>query len=113
MDIFRKELKRFSKTFIIIDALDEVSESADIRTILLKELRSCPVNLLVTSRHDPTFKIHFSEAQRCDIIAPDEDIRSYISERIGQENRLTRQIGSFPSFKDKIPARIVGSAKGM
>ena len=112
-DIFRTELKRFSKTFIIIDALDEVSESADIRTILLKELRSCPVNLLVTSRHDPTIKKQFSEAQRCDIIAADEDIRSYISERIEQENRLTRQIRSFPSFKDEIPARIVGSAKGM
>ena len=112
-DIFRMELARFSKTFIIIDALDEVSESADIRTVLLKELRACPVNLLVTSRHNLTIKKQFSEAQRCDIIAADEDIRSYVSERIGQEDLLIRHNHSFPSFKDKIPTRIVGSAKGM
>ena len=113
VDIFRTELKRFPKAFIVIDALDEVLESADIRTILLKELRSCPVNLLVTSRHDPIIEKDFFEAQRCDIRATDEDIRSYISERIGQENRLSRQIRSFPSLRDDIPARIVGSAKGM
>lgn len=110
---FRMELKRFSKTFIVIDALDEVSESADIRTILITELQSCPVNLLVTSRHDPTIKKQFSETQLVEICATDEDIRSYISERIGQENRLSRQIRRFPSLKDDIPARIVGSAKGM
>ena len=112
-DIFRTKLKRFSKTFIIIDALDEVSENADIRTTLLKELRSCPINLLVTSRHDPTIKEQFSEAQRCDIRATDEDIRSYISERIEQENRLSRQLRSSPTLRDEIPAHIVGSAKGM
>ena len=112
-DTFRTELKRYSKTFIVIDALDEVSESADIRTMLLEELRSCPVNLLVTSRHDPTIKKQFCEAQHCEINATDEDIRSYISKRIGLEKRLSRQIRSVPSLEDDIPARIVGSAKGM
>ena len=112
-DAFRTELKRYSKTFIVIDALDEVSESADIRTVLLEELRSCPVNLLVTSRHDPTIEKQFSEAQHCEIHATDEDIRSYICERIGREDRLSRQIRRVPSLEDDIPARIVGSAKGM
>lgn len=112
-DAFRTELKRYSKTFIVIDALDEVSESADIRTMLLEELRSCPVNLLVTSRHDPTIKKQFYEAQHCEIHATDEDIRSYISKRIGLEKRLSRQIRRVPSLEDDIPARIVDSAKGM
>ena len=40
-DAFRTELIRFSKTFIVIAALDEVSESADVRTMLLEELRPC------------------------------------------------------------------------
>ena len=110
---FHTELKRYSKTFIVIDALDEVSESADIRTMLLMELQSCPVNLLVTSRHDPTTERQFSEAQRCEIRATDEDIRSYISARIGHETRLSRQIRSVPSLGDDIPARNVGNAKGM
>ncbi len=112
-DVFRTELKRYSKTFIVLDALDEVSESADIRTMLLEELRSCPVNLLVTSRHDPTIKEQFSEAQHYEIHATDEDIRSYVSGRMGLESRLSRQIRSVPSLEDDIPARIVGSAKGM
>ena len=111
--VFRMELKRFSKTYIIIDALDEVSESADIRTMLITELQSCPVNLLVTSRHDPTIKKQFSETQLLEICATDEDIRSYISERIGQEKRLSRQIRRIPSLEDDILGRIVGSAKGM
>lgn len=112
-DTFRSELRRYSKTFIVIDALDEVSESADIRTMLLEELRSCPVNLLVTSRHDPTIKKQFSDAQHCEIHATDEDIRSYISKRMALESRLSRQILSVPSLENDIPARIVGSAKGM
>ena len=112
-DVFRTELKRYSKTFIVLDALDEVSESADIRTMLLEELRSCPVNLLVTSRHDPTIKKQFSEAQQYEIHATDEDIRSYVSGRMGLESRLSRQIRSVPSLEDNLPARIVGSAKGM
>lgn len=112
-DAFRTELENYPKTFIVIDALDEVSESADIRTVLLEELRSCPVNLLVTSRHDPTIRRQFSEAQHCEIHATDEDIRSYVSGRMALEIRLSRLIRSVPSLEDDIPARIVGSAKGM
>ena len=111
--VFRMELERFSKTYIIIDALDEVSENADIRTILLRELQTCPVNLLVTSRHDPTIKKLFSETQLLEICATDEDIRSYISARIGQEELLNRQIRSFPPLENNILTRIVASAKGM
>ena len=112
-DAFRTEIENYHKIFIVIDALDEVSESADIRTMLLKELRSCPVNLLVTSRHDPTIRKQFSEAQHYEIHATDEDIRSYVSGRMALENRLSRLIRSVPSLKDDIPARVVGSAKGM
>ena len=110
---FRTELEKYTKTFIVIDALDEVPESADIRTMLLEELRSCPVNLLVTSRHDPSIRRQFSEAQHYEIHATDEDIRSYVSGRMALENRLSRLIRSVPSLEDDIPARIVGSAKGM
>lgn len=112
-DAFRTELKRFSKIFIVIDALDETLESGDIRTRLLPELRSSPVNLLVTSRHDPTIQKQFSEAQLCEIYAIDEDMRSYISERMGRKGRLSRQIESVESLRDDILARVVGSAKGM
>ena len=112
-DTFRTELENYLKTFIVIDALDEVSESADIRTVLLEELRSCPVNLLVTSRHDPTIRRQLSEAQHLEIHATDEDIRSYVSGRMALEDRLSRLIPSVSSLKEDIPARIVGSAKGM
>ena len=112
-DAFRTELERFSKIFIIVDALDETLESGDIRMTLLPELQSRPINLLVTSRHDPTIKKQFSEAQLCEIYATDEDMRSYISKRMGQERRLSRQIMSVPSLRNDIPARVVGSAKGM
>ena len=110
---FRTGLEKYNKTFIVIDALDEVPESADIRTMLLEELRSYPVNLLVTSRHDPTIRRQFSEAQHYEIHATDEDIRSYVSGRMALEKRLSRLIRSVPSLEDDIPARIVGSAKGM
>ena len=110
---FRTELEKHPKTFIVIDALDEVSESADIRTMLLEELRLCPVNLLVTSRHDLTIRRQFFEAQYYEIHATDEDIRSYVSGRMKREHRLSRLINSVPSLEDDIPARIVGSAKGM
>ena len=112
-DAFRKEINKYSKAFVVIDALDEVSESADIRTMLLEELQSCPVNLLVTSRYDPTIRRQFSEAQHYEIHATDKDIRSYVSGRMALENRLSRQIRSVPTLEDDIPARIVGSAKGM
>ena len=112
-DSLHTELKNFSGVFVIIDALDEVSENGDIRSMFLTELRLLPVRLFVTSRHDPTIEKTFSAAIRHEIRASEEDVRSYIHGRLLLEPLLKRHVAADPTLEDTMSTKIVKSAQGM
>lgn len=114
-ELLRTEIARFSKVFIIIDALDEYIEGDGTRDTLLKGLRNLhlDIKLLVTSRHIPTIEREFKNDKRLDIRASDKDVERYLEYRISSNQQLTSHVKKDPSLKDTIVATIVRNAQGM
>jgi hypothetical protein len=106
------EVRRLSKVFIIIDALDECSDGA--RDSFLIEIRKLPgIHLLVTSRHILTIEREFEKAASVEICASDEDIQRYLESRIKRECRLARHVKADSTLKKAIITTIIEKARGM
>lgn len=113
--LLQLEIRRLSKVFILIDALDECSESNSTRDSFVAEIRNLqPItHLLVTSRHISTIEREFEKAARVEIHATDEDIRKYVESRIKGDRQLIRQIQKDPALQGTIINTIIEKTKGM
>lgn len=113
--LLRSVLSTFSRTFIIIDALDECSTENDTKTLLLEEIRNLQpdISLLVTSRPMENLQDELTVSASLQIGADDQDISSYISSRIQKEHRLKLHVLSDPNLQNIIVQTIVEGAKGM
>jgi len=102
----------FSKVFVVVDALDECSDST--REELLPALRSLAgTNLLVTSRDIASIARDFQEDKQLNIRAREEDIRNYIEGRIPRLRFLKIHVDKDAALKEDIVKAIVESADGM
>ena len=103
----------FSSLSLIIDALDECSETS--RSALGSSLRSILPNarFLYTSRLLNDIERMFEGYPRLEIRASDSDVRQYISDRILHETRLARHIEADSSLKEVISDVIVRKSDGM
>jgi ankyrin repeat domain-containing protein 50 len=103
-----------SKIFVVVDALDEcASQSTDK---FLKELQHIgpKLHLMITSR--PSIMgvtDYFKDAVQLEIRAHNEDIATYLTERLQEESRLKRYIEKDPSLSDDIINTILDKAEGM
>jgi hypothetical protein len=88
MTVLRFELRRYSKVFIILDALDECEDG--IASDILNELcRAGPnVNVLVTSRYPKGDQSFFEHSPTVTIRPLEVDILRYVESRIKSGNRL-------------------------
>jgi hypothetical protein len=104
---------RFSKTFLIIDALDECKE--DTRYNLLRDIRKLPLNvhLLCTSRYMPDIEQQLYNCARQEIRARNKDVESYISGIIEQNIRLRNHVIADSSLRDAVIRTIVANIDGM
>ena len=111
--LLAKELRHFSKLFIVIDALDECSEAGRIREQFMIEVEKLlpSVSLLVTSRDIPDMEWKFRGAARLDIYASDGDIRRYLESRIKRELAGFSENGT--TLQSDILVTIVEKAQGM
>lgn len=111
--ILQSEICRYSKIFVVVDALDECAESN--RSVLLKELRALQptLNLLVTSRFLDSISNNFEGATRLEISASAEDVQTYVIRRISREQRLWRLVGEDAALRKAIVETVVGNSKKM
>jgi hypothetical protein len=102
------EVKTYSKVFIVVDALDECSETNGSRMNLIQTLRSLagPINLMVTSRQLSSIEQHFRDAQRLDIRATDGDVTKFV------QSQLVHYPGLM-DLRDIITSKIIGNVDGM
>jgi hypothetical protein len=114
-EALRSEISAYSKVFIIVDALDECLEGNQRELMIeLQSLTSTQgVNLMVTSRLLPAVEAQFRGAERLDICADNDDVRTYIEGRIPCEPRLAKHIKSHPPLQDSIVNEIVANVRGM
>lgn len=113
--LLQLEVFRFSKVFIVIDALDECPENRGTRDSFITEIRNLqPItHLLVTSRQISTIEREFQKAAQVEIHAKDEDIGRYIESRIQGDYQLIRYTQKDPGLQDTIRNTIIEKTKGM
>lgn len=106
---------RFSKVFLIIDALDECNESDGTRSGLIQEIRKLPrtLHLLCTSRHVRDIEQQFSGLPRQEIRASNIDVEKYLVGSIERHARLKKHVVADPSLGDEITRSIVTKVDGM
>ena len=101
----------YDKVFVIVDAIDEYSASADCRTKIISglfDLQNLGANVFVTSRFIPEITSKFEGGAWLEIRASDDDIRRYVDARISQaESALLR------GMRAEATSGIANAADGM
>ncbi len=111
-NMLRVELRRLGKVFLVVDALDEYSDSEAAQKLLLDELQSLRemTNLMVTSRPVSPFIDAFDEAMHITVTADNADVRRYLS---SQMSSLSRCVRNEPDLQERIVQTITGAVQGM
>lgn len=103
----------YSRTFIIIDAVDELGVDDDHRSEflarMLKLQAKCGINLLVTSRPVPDIAEVFKASITLEIRAREHDVRRFLDANISQLPPFVQQR---PDLQEEAISAIVGAADG-
>ncbi|KAH8170601.1 protein kinase domain-containing protein [Sarocladium implicatum] len=115
IDLLGRVLVRFEKLYIVVDALDECSESESITLSLLSSILQLgnKVQLLCTSRFSSTFDTFFEKAARLEISARAEDVRLYVETQIPLQSRLSKHARADPKLKEEVVNAIADESQGM
>jgi hypothetical protein len=112
-DILRTVITRFSKVYIVVDAVDEYPE--DPRRILLNYLAQLgpKVNLMLTSRPHINPDISLPTVRTLELRANTKDIHRYVDAHIKMSSRLSKHVQNRPQLRDEILSKINSSVDGM
>ncbi|KAJ5318775.1 uncharacterized protein N7506_011479 [Penicillium brevicompactum] len=111
--LFSDEISKYSRVFILLDALDELrTESRDSLQYLLRQLPK-RMNLLVTSRVPKETTVEFRNVPQLEIRARDKDITDYINGRLESVSKLRSKVEHNPKLKEEIRSTITKKADGM
>ncbi|RYP69569.1 hypothetical protein DL770_008217 [Monosporascus sp. CRB-9-2] len=104
----------FSRTFIMVDALDECQTSDDCRRQFLSEVfnlrTKAKANVFATSRSIPEVMEEFKDSLTIEVRANEGDIRKYLNDRMPQ---LSRFVIERSDLQDEISSRIAKAADGI
>jgi hypothetical protein len=104
----------YSRTFIIIDALDEYQISDGGRRWFLSEIFNLQAktgaSFFATSRFIPEIAKEFEGSISLEIRARDEDVRRYLN---GHMSQLPSFISRSPDLQDEIKTNIIKAVDGM
>jgi hypothetical protein len=107
-------LNNYSKAYIIIDALDECTDSDGTRSELLAILRSLQTesntSLMATSRFAVRIEQSFQGFPKLEIRASDADVKQFSA---GQVHRLPKFVRRDPELQAEIQDGIVRAVDGM
>jgi ankyrin repeat domain-containing protein 50 len=112
--LLKAECRPLSTLFIVIDALDECSSESKDK--FLKELQDLgpKLRLMITSRPSIMgITDYFQDVVHLEIHASNEDIKTYLTERLQSESRFKSYIQAEPSLHNDIIKAILDKAEGM
>lgn len=106
ISLLRLITKRFNKTVVLVDALDECAihiNNLPNRIDFIEALRSLPkLKLFITSRDLPAIRESLLGATELQICSDPNDVMSYVNWRIKVSPRLTAFIKKQPSLREEI-----------
>ncbi|KAG8762320.1 hypothetical protein FRC15_008573, partial [Serendipita sp. 397] len=108
-ELLRQEVTRFSKIFVIVDALDECPE--ENQSLLLEELRALQpkAHLMVTSRPEVTA---IAGSVQLTITAHTEDLARYIDGKVSGSSRLDNLLRK-EADRRRVKETVIKKADGM
>jgi hypothetical protein len=107
--------KSFVQTFIVFDALDECDQQTQRQTLLpmIHRMGEAGFRIFLTSRrYADDIEDSFRNAPSIEIIAHDDDIKSYIHDKIDADPPAKRRIQEAGLY-DKVISHLVKAAGGM
>ena len=115
LKVLQSELSRYSKVFVVVDALDEFQTGDQLQASLLAVLRALKpvVNLMVTSRFVDNIEREFRGMPMLEISASPKDVQTYVVNRISHSDRLSRHVSKDAALKEEIIKTVVGNAQKM
>ena len=103
-----------SRIFLIVDALDELGHTGNVRQTLIRHLRQLQdlhyLNLMTTSREIPYLALDFHQPQCMELRANPGDVRRYVE---GHIRNLSKCVEKNASLQATIANTIVDSVDGM
>ena len=94
-EMIQSAMSPLSKTYLVLDALDELGNAGQVRQDLLERLRKLqcahPFNLMTTSRYIPSLAQDFDQPLCMEIRADPEDIRKYVQGHISDLANCVRK----------------------
>jgi Cdc6-like AAA superfamily ATPase len=100
--MLEKTCQVYSRVYIVIDALDECSDSDRTRDDIISQLLDlelkCNVGLLVTSRSLPEIRARFCSFPTLEIRASDEDVKRFTENRISKLSPWVARDQALSSF---------------
>ncbi|KAL2802705.1 purine and uridine phosphorylase [Aspergillus granulosus] len=104
----------FQRTFIVIDALDELLTSESPPKQLVREIfalqEKSKINIFATSRYDPEIAGEFQQSILVDVRAAEDDVARYLDSHIGE---LPAFVSETPGLEDEIKTGIISAIDGM
>lgn len=116
LQLLRTEAGRISTVFMVLDALDEFSETEKARVEILLDLSQIStVRLMVTGRPHVDCKVlsELYEVSTKLIRAPDNDIRKYLDTQIEKTGFLREKMKADQSLRATVMNGILRKADGM
>ncbi|KAF7365799.1 ANK-REP-REGION domain-containing protein [Mycena venus] len=107
LDMLNYVIERYSKVYIVIDAIDEYPEAP--RLILLQRLTAMSpgVNLMIMSRpHIVPQLSSFPILETLDIRLTEGDLQTYVDAQIDSSPRLSKHVHKQPSLREDIHFQI-------
>jgi hypothetical protein len=106
-------MPQFTKTFIVIDGLDECEQN--FRKNFINKLRNLNPNLhlLATSRSLPDIEDIFKISPKVNVSATGEDIRAYLDDTIKEAGSLSTILQKKEELRKEIIDTICERAHGM
>ena len=115
VDIIRRVAKTRSKTFILIDAIDEYRENESKSNEFIRMLKylSPDVHLLVTSRPNYLLEASFDDALKLEVRASVENVTLYLQSQLAGRGTFQRVLGTDTDLQKHIVETIALNCDGM
>ncbi|KAI9369796.1 hypothetical protein BJX61DRAFT_125537 [Aspergillus egyptiacus] len=114
VDALQDTISRFRRTFIVVDALDELVNSTSSPKQLIREISALQeksrVNVFATSRLVPEISGEFKQSTLVDIRATEEDVARFLDSHIKE---LPAFVAETPGLESEIKTGIISTTDGM
>ncbi|KAJ7336844.1 hypothetical protein DFH08DRAFT_749106, partial [Mycena albidolilacea] len=112
-EVLHNSLQKFSRVYIIVDAVDEYPETKRNTLLAYLGLMGPKVNLMIMSRPHITPDSSLPNLHTLEIQANNDDIWKYVDERIKSSQSLLKYLQEEPDLEREIHSNITHSVDGM